>query len=232
MRSDDAIGGSLFSYIDLEKRVRADHPLRVIREVANAALKSLSDALMRSKSCIRDSAESIPLERLMRALLLQAFYSVRSERQLVERIDDDLLFRWFVGLDVEDPVWDATTVTKSRDRLREGDIAAQFLTALLSQEKVKALLSERALLGRRGVVGSLGMKSFRPKDGSSGLAARERNGEPDFHGERRSNDTRRSSTDPDARLARKGSGKEVRLYFIPHSPDELTVLRAFGAIPV
>ena len=107
MRGDDAICGKLFSYIDLEKRVRADHPLRVIREVANTALKSLTGEFAKLYSPI--GRESIPPERLMRALLLQAFYSLRSERQLVERIDYDLLFRWFVGLGIEDPVWDATT---------------------------------------------------------------------------------------------------------------------------
>src|ERR1700751_5820198 len=100
--------------------------------------------------------ESIPPERLLRALLLQAFYSIRSERQLVERIDHDLLFRWFVGLGIEDPVWDATSFTKNRDRLLEGDIAAQFLAAVLAQDKVKALLSSDHFLGLRHVAGSLG----------------------------------------------------------------------------
>jgi transposase len=123
----------------LEKRIRADHPLRVIRAIANAALKSLSGEFQKLYSPL--GRESIPRKRLMRALLLQAFYSIRSERQLVERIDHDLLFRWFVGLGIEDPVWDATTFTKNRDRLLEGDIAAQFLAAVLSQDKVKTLLS-------------------------------------------------------------------------------------------
>src|SRR4051812_37516279 len=121
MRGDDASKGSLFSYIDLEKRGRAAHPLRVIREIANAALKSLTrdfDALYSPLG-----RESIPSERLLRALLLQAFYSIRSERQPVERIDTDLLFRWFVGLGIEDPVWDATTFTKNRDRLLDGKVA-------------------------------------------------------------------------------------------------------------
>jgi transposase len=139
MRGDDTICGSLFSYIDLEKRIRADHPLRVIRAIANAALKSLSGAFQTLYSPL--GRESIPPERLLRALLLQAFYSIRSERQLVARIDHDLLFRWFVGLGIEDPVWDATTFTKNRDRLLEGDVAAQFLAAVLSQDQVKALLS-------------------------------------------------------------------------------------------
>ncbi len=141
----------------------------------------------------------------MRALLLQAFYSIRSERQLVERIEYDLLFRWFVGLGIEDAVWDATTFTKNRDRLLEGDMAAQFLAAVLSQDKVKGLLSSEHF----SVDGTLleawaSPKSFRPKDGSGEPPAPGRNGERDFHGERRRNDTHASTTDPDARLFRKG----------------------------
>jgi transposase len=165
MRGDDAICGKLFSYIDLEKRIRADHPLRVIRAIANAALKSLSGEFQKLYSPL--GRESIPPERLLRALLLQAFYSIRSERQLVERIDHDLLFRWFVGLGIEGPVWDATTFTKNRDRLLEGDVAAQFLAAVLSQDRIKALLSSEHF----SVDGTLleawvSLKSFRPKDGS------------------------------------------------------------------
>src|SRR5436190_15710696 len=133
MRGDDGICGNLFSYIDLEKRVRADHPLRLIRQIAKAALKSLSGEFQKLYSPI--GGESIPPERLMRALLLQAFYSIRSERQLVERIDTDLLFRWFVGLGIEDAVWDATSFTKNRDRLLDGAVASQFLAAVLSQDK-------------------------------------------------------------------------------------------------
>jgi len=139
MRGDEGICGSLFSYIDLEKRVRLDHPVRLIRQIANAALKSLSGEFAKLYSPI--GRESIPPERLMRAMLLQAFYSIRSERQLVERIDYDLLFRWFVGLGIEDAVWDATTFTKNRDRLLDGEVASQFLAAVLSQDQVKRLLS-------------------------------------------------------------------------------------------
>jgi len=139
MRGDDEICGSLFSYIDLEKRVRADHPLRLIRQIANAALHALSGEFAKLYSPI--GRVSIPPERLMRALLLQAFYSIRSERQLVDRLDHDLLFRWFVGLGIEDPVWDATTFTKNRDRLLEGEVAGQFLAAVLCQARVKALFS-------------------------------------------------------------------------------------------
>ena len=169
MRGDDEICGRLFSYIDLEQRVRSDHPLRLIRQIVNAALKTLSGEFDKLYSPI--GRESIPPERLMRALLLQAFYSIRSERQLVERIDYDLLFRWFVGLGIEDPVWDATSFTKNRDRLLEGDVAVQFLAAVLSQDKVKRLLSSEHFT----VDGTLleawaSRKSFRPKTGRANLS--------------------------------------------------------------
>jgi transposase len=203
MRGDDEVCGSLFSYIDLEKRVRSDHPLRGIREIANAALKSLSAEFGKLYSPI--GRGSIPPERLMRAMLLQALYSIRSERQLVERIDYDMLFRWFVGLGIEDAVWDATTFTKNRDRLLDGEVAGKLLAAVLSQDKVKRLLSSEHF----SVDGTLleawaSPKSFRPKDGSGEPPGRGRNGERDFHGEHRRNDTHASITDPDARLYRKG----------------------------
>jgi transposase len=216
MRGSDGVAGSLFSYVDLEKRVRADHPLRVIRGIVNTTLTDLSgefDALYSPFG-----RESIPPERLLRALLLQAFYSIRSERQLVERIEFDLLFRWFVGLGVDDPVWDATTFTKNRDRLLAGDVAMKFLAAVLAQPKVKALLSTEHF----SVDGTLleawaSMKSFRPKDGSGPPPDAGRNGEQDFHGQRRSNETHASTTDPDARLYRKGRGKESKLSFMGHA---------------
>jgi transposase len=165
MRGSDRVSGSFFSYVDLERRVRPDHPLRVIREIVNAALDALSqefDALYPPYG-----RESIPPERLVRALLLQAFYSIRSERQLVERIEYDLLFRWFVGLGIDDGVWDATTFSKNRDRLLDGEVAAKLLRAVLSQGEVKRLLSSDHF----SVDGTLieawaGAKSFKPKDGS------------------------------------------------------------------
>ena len=219
MRGDDEICGSLFSYIDLEKRVRTDHPLRLIREVANAALAVLSGAFEPLYSPVGRS--SIPPERLMRALLLQAFYSIRSERQLVERIEYDLLFRWFVGLGIDDAVWDATSFTKNRDRLLAGEVAQRFLAAVLAQPKVKRLLSSDHF----SVDGTLleawaSLKSFRPKDGSGDPPGSGRNGERDFHGERRRNDTHASTTDSDARLFRKGPGKEARLVFMGHAVME------------
>jgi transposase len=216
MRGTDRVAGSLFSYVDLEKRVRADHPLRVIREIVNTTLKSLWSEFAPLYSPF--GRESIPPERLLRALLLQAFYSLRSERQLVERIEFDLLFRWFVGLGVDDPVWDATTFTKNRDRLLAGDVAVKFLAAVLAHPKVKVLLSTEHF----SVDGTLleawaSTKSFRPKDGSGPPPDAGRNGEQDFHGQKRSNDTHASTTDPDARLCRKGRGKEAKLCFMGHA---------------
>ncbi|MCA3389459.1 MAG: transposase, partial [Roseomonas sp.] len=203
----------LKSGVDLEKRVRPDHPLRAIRGLVNGALADLSSAFDALYSPF--GRESIPLERLLRALLLQAFYSIRSERQLVERIEFDLLFRWFVGLGVDDPVWDATTFTKNRDRLLQGDVASEFMRALLAQPKVKVLLSSEHF----SVDGTLleawaSTKSFRPKDGSGPPPGTGRNGEQNFHGQKRSNETHASTTDPDARLYRKGRGKEAKLAFM------------------
>ena len=139
MRGSDERSGSLFSYVDLEARVRVDHPLRVIRDLANAALGDLSGEF--GKLYTDFGRPSIAPEKLLRAMLLQAFYGVRSERHLMERMEFDLLFRWFVGLGVDDAVWDHSTFSKNRDRLLEGEIAAKFLNALLAQPKVKRLLS-------------------------------------------------------------------------------------------
>ena len=163
MRGTDERSGELFSYVDLEKRVRPGHPLRPIREMANAALADLSGNFAALYSGM--GRPSIAPEMLLRAMLLQAFYSVRSERHLMERLEFDLLFRWFVGLGVDDPVWDHSTFSKNRDRLLEGDIAAKFLAAVLSQPRVKRLLSSEHF----NVDGTLieawaSLKSFRPKD--------------------------------------------------------------------
>ncbi len=151
-------------------------------------------------------------------MLLQAFYSIRSERQLMERLEFDLLFRWFVGLGIDDAVWDHSVFSKNRDRLLEGDIAAKLLAAVLSQPRVKRLLSSDHF----SVDGTLieawaSMKSFKPKDGSGGPpAGGGRNGDADFHGQKRRNETHASTTDPDARLYRKGAGKEAKLCFMGH----------------
>jgi transposase len=217
MRGDDEKSGSLFSYIDLEDRVRGDHPLRVIREIANTALATLSADFAALYSGM--GRPSVPPEKLLRAMLLQAFYSVRSERQLMERIEFDLLFRWFVGIGIDDPVWDHSSFSKNRDRLLEGEMAAKFLAAVLSQPRVRRLLSSEHF----SVDGTLiqawaSIKSFKPMqpsgndDGHGGG----RNMPADFRGQKRSNETHQSTTDPDARLYRKGPGMEARLCFIGH----------------
>jgi transposase len=224
MRGEDARSGALFSYVDLESRVPKAHPLRAIRGLANEALVSLAGAF--SALYASTGRPSIPPEKLLRAMLLQAFYSIRSERQLMERLDFDLLFRWFVGLGIDDPVWDHSVFSKNRDRLLDGDVAAQFLSAVLAQPRVKRLLSNDHF----SVDGTLieawaSMKSFTPKGASESSndgtddpppGGGVRNREADFHGEKRSNDTHASTSDPDARLYRKGAGKEAKLCFIGH----------------
>ena len=215
MRGPDRRTEGLFSYVSCEGRVPIGHPLRSILPVADAALVGLGREFQQLYAL--NGRPSIPPEKLMRALLLQAFYSVRSERQLMEQLDYNLLFRWFVGLGVDDAIWDVTVFTKNRDRLLDGEIAAKFLRAVLAQPKVKALLSDEHF----SVDGTLiqawaSMKSFRPKDGSGEPPDPGRNGERDFHGERRTNDTHVSTTDPEARLFRKGRGKEAKLSFMGH----------------
>lgn len=220
MRGSDRRSGSLFSYVDLEARVRGDHPLRAIRSLVEAALEALSEDFSELYSGM--GRPSIPPEMLLRAMLLQAFYSIRSERQLMERLEFDLLFRWFVGLGVDDPAWDHSTFSKNRDRLLEGQIAAKFLAAVLAQPRVKRLLSTDHF----SVDGTLieawaSMKSFKPRtpegDSPPPPSLGGRNAEVDFKGERRSNQTHESTTDPEARLYRKGAGMEARLCFIGHT---------------
>jgi transposase len=218
MRGGDERSGALFSYVDLEARVGRDHPLRAIRAIVNEALAALAGEF--SALCSPIGRPSIPPEKLLRAMLLQAFYSIRSERQLMERLEFDLLFRWFVGIGVDDAAWDHSVFSKNRDRLLEGDIAAKFMRAVLEQPRVKRLLSTDHF----SVDGTLieawaSMKSFKPKDGSDEPPAERggRNGEADFHGEKRSNDTHASTTDPEARLYRKGRGKEAKLCYIGHA---------------
>jgi transposase len=216
MRGKDQRSEVLFSYVSLETRIPADHPLRPIREIVNEALRKLSPAF--SKLYAREGRPSIPPERLLRALLLQAFYTVRSERQLMEQLNYNLLFRWFVGLSTDDLVWDATVFCKNRDRLLDGDIAHKFMTALLNLPQVRQLLSSEHF----SVDGTLieawaSMKSFVRKDDNSPPApGGGRNAERDFHGEKRKNDTHFSTTDPDARLFRKGAGKEAKLCHMGH----------------
>jgi transposase len=216
VRGADQRTGELFSYVDLEARVRRDHPLRAIRGIVNEALSALEREFAALYAPV--GRPLIAPEKLLRAMLLQAFYSLRSERQLMERLEFDLLFRWFVGLGVDDPAWDHSTFSKNRDRLLEGDIAAKFLAALLAQPRVKKLLSTDHF----SVDGTLieawaSMKSFKPHDGGDEPPADGgRNAQADFHGKKRSNETHASTTDPDAKLYRKGPGKEARLCFMGH----------------
>ncbi len=206
----------MFSYISPEGLVPRSHPLRAIRLLVNAALERLSpkfDAMYAP-----GGRHSIAPERLLRALLLQALFSVRSERQLMEQITYNMMFRWFVGLSMDAPVWDVTVFTKNRERLLEGDIARGFLAAILVDPKVKPLLSDEHF----SVDGTLieawaSMKSFRPKDGSGEPPAPGRNGEVDFRGEPRGNDTHASTTDEDARLYKKAAGQAAKLCHMGHA---------------
>ncbi len=218
MRGEDERSGSLFSYVDLEARVGRNHPLRMIRMIVNEALAALAGDFSALYSPM--GRPSIPPEKLLRAMLLQTFYSIRSERHLMERLEYDLLFRWFVGIGVDDAAWDHSVFSKNRDRLLEGDIAAKFLSAVLAQPAVKKLLSTDHF----SVDGTLieawaSMKSVKPKDGSGERPAEGggRNTERDFHGQKRSNETHASTTDPEARLYRKGPGKEAKLCFMGHA---------------
>jgi len=215
MRGRDDRSDGFFSYVRLEERIPKDHPLRPIRALADEALASLNKRFEALYSTM--GRPSIAPEMLLRAMLLQAFFSVRSERMLMEQINYNLLFRWFVGLPTEAEVWHPTVFTHNRDRLLEAEIAHEFLAALLALPQVKKLLSSEHF----SVDGTLidawaSMKSFRPKDGSGEPPAPGRNGERNFHKEKRSNETHASTTDPDARLYRKADGRESRLCFMGH----------------
>ena len=275
MRGSDAVTGALFSYVDLEDRVPADHPLRVIRAVVNEVLRALDADFGAMYSDF--GRQSIPPERLLRGSLIQAFYTVRSERQLMEQLDYNLLFRWFVGLGIDDPVWDHSTYSKSRDRLLEADIAKKFLAAILAHSQVAPLLSDDHFTVDGTMVQAwASMKSFLPQEqlapnppppdtgspppsellpitpsagpppetGSNiepdaALPAtpstteaapmttdtatkpkKSRNAEVDFHGQKRSNATHASVTDLQARLYKKGKGKEAKLSYIGHAMTE------------
>src|SRR6516164_4530655 len=204
MRGWDAKSDTLFSYVSCEARVPKDHPLRPIRHIVDEALTALSPDFERLYA--KFGRPSTPPERLLRALLLQALYSVRSEAPLMEQLDYNLLFRWFVGLSLDTAVWNVNVFTKNRERLIEGDIARKLMAAVLNQEPVKALLSDDHFSVDDTLIEAwASMKSFRPKDGSSEPPAPGRNGERDFHGEKRSNETHASKTDPDARLLPQGT---------------------------
>ena len=215
MRGFDERRDGLFSYVRPESRIPKNHPLRVIRMLADQALAAL-DAQF-AQLYAENGRPSIPPEQLLRALLLQGFYTIRSERQLMEQLNYNLLFRWFVGLSVDDPVWVPTVFSKNRDRLLEGDIAAAFMTAVLNLPQIQTLVSDEHF----SVDGTLikawaSMKSFRRKDGRDEPPSPGRNGERNFRKEKRSNQTHASTTDPDARLARKSGGQESKMGFTGH----------------
>ena len=213
MRGADDRSGSMFSYVALEERVPPDHPLRAIRHITDRALERLSPRF--GTLYVKFGRPSVPPEQLLRALLLQALYTIRSERQLMEQIEYNLLFRWFVGLGMDDPAWSPTTFTKNRDRLLDGDIAAAFFDAILIHADTAQLLSNEHFT----VDGTLldawaSHKSFRPRGDEPPPAG----GNPtvDFHGIPRSNTTHQSTTDPDARLYKKARGREARLGYLGH----------------
>ena len=208
MRGSFRDQGGLFSYVSPESRVAANHPLRKVRELVRAVLEDLSWTF--GKLYAHEGRPSIPPERLLSALLVQVFYGIRSERQLMEQLDYNLLYRWFVGLAPDDPVWDATTFTKNRERLQGGEVFEKFMTKLLNHPQVKPLLSDEHF----SVDGTLieawaSQKSFRPKDGSGGDGT-------DFHKQKRKNETHASVTDPECRLYRKAQGREAKLSYMGH----------------
>src|SRR5687768_5038129 len=214
MRGADEQPGSMFSYISLEERVPQDHPLRAIRHITDRALERLSPRF--GTLYVKFGRPSIPPERLLRALLLQALFTIRSERQLMEQLDYNLLFRWFVGLGMDDAVWSPTTFTKNRDRLLAGDIASAFFEVILIHADTERLLSDEHFT----VDGTLleawaSEKSFRPRDEEPPPTG---GGNPtvNFHGQRRTNATHQSTTDADARLYRKARGREARLGYLGH----------------
>jgi transposase len=214
MRGADEQPESMFSYVSVEARVPPDHPLRAIRRITDRALERLSPRF--GTLYVNFGRPSVPPEKLLRALLLQALYTIRSERQLMEQLDYNLLFRWFVGLGMDDPVWSATTFTKNRDRLLDGDIAAAFFEAVLIHAETERLLSDEHFT----VDGTLleawaSQKSFRPRD-QDPPADGGGNATVNFHGQRRSNATHQSTTDPDARLYKKARGREARLGYLGH----------------
>ena len=215
MRGDDIHQDAMFSYLSPEARVPKDHPLRPLRQMVNQALRELSRDFAAMYS--REGRPSIPPEKLLRALLLQVLYTIRSERLLMEQLDYNLLFRWFVGLSMDDKVWDHSVFSKNRERFLRSDLAAAFFGRIKEQAAQAGLLSDEHFT----VDGTLieawaSLKSFRPTDTPPPSGGVGRNPEVDFHGERRLNQTHASTTDPEARLFKKGKGKEAKLCFMGH----------------
>jgi transposase len=215
MRGPDAQQSDMFSYVSLEERIPADHPLRAIRAMADRALRELSPLF--SKLYAPSGRDSIPPERLLRALLLLALFSIRSERQLMEQLRYNLLFRWFVNLNIDDPVWDVTVFTKNRDRLLEGEVAQAFFEQVLAQAREADLLSsEHFTVDGTLIEAWASHKSFKRKDGPPEPPREGRNPEVDFRGKKRANDTHQSTTDPEARLYRKSEAAPAQLCYLGH----------------
>ncbi len=216
MRGHDEQTHHMFSYRSPEQRVPADPPLRAVRALTDHALKTMSRRF--AGLYAKTGRPSIPPEPLLRALLLQVLYTIRSERLLLEELNDNLLFRWFVGLHMDDPVWHPTTFTKNRDRLLAGDGAAAFVDAVQAHARAAGLLSdEHFTVDGTQLEAWASLKSFRCRDAAP-RAPPDDPGNPtvDFHGERRRNDTYQSTTDPAAMLHRKGQGKEAKLASLGH----------------
>lgn len=215
MRGDDLQQAEMYSYLSPEQRVPADHPLRPIREMTDRVLAGMSRRF--DDMYAKTGRPSIAPEKLLRTLLLQVLYTVRSERLLMEQLDYNLLFRWFVGLNMDDEIWDATVFSKNRDRLLEGDVAESFFQGVLQQARDKDLLSDEHFTVDGTLVEAwASLKSFQLQGKEKGKSdPPEDPGNPsvDFHGEKRSNETHQSKTDADAKLARKGKGKEAKLSY-------------------
>lgn len=220
MRGADSKQEGMFSYVSPEARVPAKHPLRPIRAMVAEALVQMDRKLEKLYS--ETGRPSIAPERLIRALLLQVLYSIRSERLLVEQLEYNLLFRWFVGLSVDEPVWDHSTFSKNRDRLLEADIARELFEAIVEQARMADLLSdEHFSVDGTMIQAWASHRSFQPKDGPGGSGgAGGRNGARDFHGEQRTNDTHASTTDPEAKLYKKSRGTTAKLAYLGHAVSE------------
>ncbi len=222
MRGSFRDQGGMFSYVSPETRVPANHPLRAIRALVRDVLSEMSRSFAWLYS--EEGRPSVPPEQLLSALLIQVLYGIRSERQLMEQLNYNLLYRWFVGLSPDDPVWNPTTFTKNRERLQSGEVFQKFMSRLLNHPKVTPLLSDEHF----SVDGTLieawaSQKSFRPKDGSDDDGS-------DFHGQKRKNDTHASTTDPESRLYRKAAGREAKLAYMGHALMENRNGLAVGGI--
>ena len=206
MRGDDQQQSGMFSYVSLEERVPQEHPLRAVRRLVEEILRAMAKDF--DGMYAKTGRPSVPPERLLRAVLLQIFFTVRSERMLMEQMNYNLLFRWFVGLEMDEPVWNHAVFSKNRERLLNQEVAREFFSRVLAQAKPH-LSDEHFSVDGTLIEAWASQKSFQKKDGSDGDPGQ-------FHGERRSNDTHQSKTDPDARLYRKGHGQEAKLGYLGH----------------